>query len=92
MRDQLNSVWRQTGRKPKELRDAIELPQSCYFVWKWFTELHTARGSNGFGLNPISYTEIKSYFDLIDIQPEEWEVNLIKALDNEALAAFNSDK
>lgn len=88
MRDQLNSVWRQTGKKPKELDELLELPQSCLSVWKWFIDLHNARGSNGFGINPITYTEIKSYFDLIDLQPEEWEVTLIKLLDNEALAAY----
>jgi hypothetical protein len=50
--------------------------------------LHNARGSNGFGINPISYTEIKSYFDLIDLKPDDWEVNLIKLFDNEALSAY----
>lgn len=82
------SVWRQTGIKPKELEDVIELPESCIYVWKWFIDLHNARGSNGFGINPISYTEIKSYFDLMDTQPEEWEVILIKLFDNEALQAY----
>jgi hypothetical protein len=81
-------VWRQTGIKPKELEDVVELPESCISVWKWFIDLHSARGSNGFGINPISYTEIKSYFDLIDLQPEDWEINLIKLFDNEALAAY----
>lgn len=50
--------------------------------------MHNARGSSGFGINPIAYTEIKAYFDLMDIQPEEWEVNLIKSFDNEALQAY----
>jgi hypothetical protein len=84
----LNSVWRQTGIKPKELEDVIELPESCFQVWKWFIDLHNSRTSNGFGVNPISYTEIKAYFDLIDIKVEEWEVTLIKLFDNEALSAF----
>jgi hypothetical protein len=50
--------------------------------------LHNTRSSNGFGVNPINYTEIKSYFDLIGVLPEEWEVNLIKRFDYEALAAY----
>lgn len=82
------SVWRQTGIRPKELEDIIELPESCLQVWKWFIDLHNARGSNGFGVNPIPYTEIKAYFDLMEIQPEDWEVNLIKLFDNEALQAY----
>ena len=66
----------------------MELPESCASVWRWFIDLHNARGSNGFGINPINYTEIKAYCDLMDILPEEWEVILIKRLDNEALAAY----
>ena len=88
MRDQLQSVWRQTCIKPKELEDLIELPEGCFQVWKWFIDLHNARGSNGFGINPISYTEIYSYFGLMTIVPEEWEINLIKRFDNEALTAY----
>ena len=84
----MNSVWRQTGIKPKELEDIVELPESCISVWKWFIDLHNARGSNGFGINPISYTEIKSYFDLIDMKPDDWELTLIKSFDNEALIAY----
>ena len=66
----------------------VELPESCYSVWKWFLDLHNARSSNGFGVNPISYTEIKSYFDLIEIKPEDWELELLKKFDASALSAF----
>lgn len=81
-------MWRQTGVKPKELEDLIELPEGYHQVWKFFIDLHNARGSNGFGINPISYTEIKSYFDLMQIQAEDYEVTLIKLFDNEALNAY----
>jgi len=81
-------VWRQTGIKPKELEDLIELPDSCYAVWKWFIDLHNARTSNGFGVNPITYTEMKCYFDLVEIRPEAWELELIKRFDVVALNAF----
>lgn len=88
MRQQLENVWRQTGVKPKELEEIVELPESCYQVWRWFIDLHNTRGSNGFGVNPINYTEIKSYFDLTNIVPEDWELNLIKRFDHEALTAY----
>lgn len=84
----MQSVWRQTGIRPKEFEDLIELPDCCFQVWKWFIDLHNTRGSNGFGINPISFTEIKAYFDLLDIKPEEWELTLIKRFDNEALSAY----
>jgi hypothetical protein len=50
--------------------------------------LHATRTSNGFGANPITYTEMKSYFDLIQVEPEEWEVELIKLFDNIALDEY----
>lgn len=88
MRDQLNSVWKQTGVKPKELEDLIELPESCAQVWKWFIDLNNSRTSNGFGVNPITYSDIKSYLDLINIEIEDWELNLIKKFDNEAMLSY----
>ena len=36
-------------------------------------------------MNPISYTDIYSYFNLISMQPEEWELDLIKILDRKVL-------
>lgn len=76
------------GRKLPELEDLVELPDSMQYVWSWFIELHNARTSNGFGLNPITYADIKAYFDLYDIVPQDWQVQLIKQLDNVALNAF----
>lgn len=58
------------------------------FVWYWFIELHNSRTSSGFGLNPIQYSEIKAYFDLKNIVPEEWEVQLVKKLDAIALEHY----
>lgn len=88
LRDQLNSVWRQTGVKPKELQELKELPESCTQVWKWFIDLNNSRSSNGYGVNPISYSDMKAYFDLIAIEVEDWELELIKRIDNEALKSY----
>jgi hypothetical protein len=82
------SVWRQTGVRPKELEDMLEFPQDMAQVWKFFIDLHNARSSNGFGVNPISYSEMYSYFKLIEIQPHDWEIETIKKLDKVALEAF----
>lgn len=74
------SVWRQTGQRPKELDDILELPDSMHYVWKIFIDLHNTR-SVGFAENPISYSEIKAYSELFNINLEEWEVMLICKLD-----------
>lgn len=89
MRDQLNNVWRQTGIKPKELDELLEIPQSCEHVWKWFIDLNSGRTSNGFGPNPLTYSDIYSYFTLYNMYPDEWELELIKVLDKTALDAIS---
>lgn len=88
MRDQLMSAWRQTGVKPKALDELVEMPSSCFHVWKMFIELNNARGSNGFGVNPISYTEIYSYCKLHAIDIDEWELDLIKEFDKTVLEIY----
>ena len=82
------SAWRQTGVKPKELEEMQEFPKDMSHVWKYFIDLNNARSGNGFGANPISYTEMMSYFQLLDIMPDEWEVDTIRKLDIIALDAF----
>lgn len=64
----------------------VELPSSCEHVWKWFIDLHSARSSSGFGINPISYSDIYSYFNLIGMYPDEWELDLIKIMDRKVLS------
>lgn len=63
----------------------MELPVLFFDVWAWFIELHNARGSNGFGMNPISYSEIKAWSELTDNHPTSEDVRLIKMLDRIAL-------
>ena len=59
----------------------LELEQ----VWRWYCELGSARTSNGFGLNPLSYTEIKAYADLTGVRMTPWEITLLKRLDTVTL-------
>jgi hypothetical protein len=54
----------------------------------WFIDLHSARSSNGYGINPISYTEIDAYFRLNEVIADKWEVDLIRRFDREVLNIF----
>ena len=85
LKDQLLNVERQTGIKPKELQDLVELPEVFSSCWSWFLDLNSARTSGAMAPNPITFTEMKCYFDLMEIQPEPWEVHIIKMLDGIAL-------
>lgn len=66
---------------PKELEEAPELPSVFEYCWHDFLQLHNSRQA-GFSLNCLSYSEIKSYYDLMGINPEPWHVSVIKLFDN----------
>lgn len=87
--DQLRVVWERTGVKPKELDELVELPFSCYTAWEAFAKMNARRTSNGFGINPITYSEIDSYCSLYQLVLEPWELDLICAFDNEALISHS---
>ncbi len=64
----------------------MECPASCTAIWQNFLDLHSSR-SYGMAMNPISYSDIKAYFDLYGQEPENWEIQTIKALDLIAMKA-----
>lgn len=65
-----------------------ELPPEYRFIWEDFLQLNSTRPS-GFGVSPISYSEIKAYSELYGIDFEPWEVTLIKLFDAEAIRFYN---
>jgi hypothetical protein len=79
-RDELLSFERQTGRIPFELRDH-ECPMELAYVWRWFQQLSAARGSNGWGPNPITYREIEAWAGLTGAIITVPEVHLLMELD-----------
>lgn len=57
------------------------MPIAGQHVLHWFLELDGGRSGNGFGADPISYSEIAAWRDLTSARPEVWEVRAIKAMD-----------
>lgn len=82
----LEQIRDRTG-KPQPDLDVPPLPSSCLHVWNWFCQLDGSRQS-GMAPNPISYQEILAFFTLFDVFPEEWEVQLIKDFDSEAMKHY----
>jgi hypothetical protein len=78
----------QSGVKPAELDNLKVLPISCVEVWGWFLELNESRSSSGFGMNPVSYSDVDAFFRLKQITPEVWEIDLIKRFDREVLSVY----
>lgn len=80
----MEAVEKQIKKKPKELEELVSLPSKFNHIWTWFLELNQTRPS-GFGISNITYSEMKAFFELLEIKPEPWEVNFIKMFDNIAI-------
>jgi len=77
-------LQKNTRKVPKELENLVELPHTMLDVWNWFAELNSTRPV-GMAVGAITYTEIKSYFDLLGIDVTPQEVQIIKMLDRVSL-------
>jgi hypothetical protein len=62
--------------------DGPPVPASCRHIWGWFRELAAARGSNGFGPNPISYADIAAWSRLTRTIVRPIEVSVLLHLDH----------
>ena len=51
LRENLESVYRQTGNMPKQL-EPVEMPECLHYLWAWFCELSGGRGYAEFGALP----------------------------------------
>jgi hypothetical protein len=85
LREHLEAVERLTKKRPQQLDNQVELPKSMRECWQWFLSLNNTRPS-GFGASPITYQEIWCYFNLQGIEPEQWEIDIIKMFDNIAMS------
>lgn len=60
-------------------------PNALEHVWGWFKALHAARGSSGFGLNPIGWAELDAFGRVNTLGLTPIETELLLALDRVAL-------
>jgi len=61
-------------------------------VWQAFLRLSSARTSNGFGANPLTYLEIDAFCRLTNQQFSNFELDIIKQLDSLAMKHIQKDK
>lgn len=60
-------------------------------MWEWFLELHGRRGSNGFGANTLSWTDLHAWVFLVQPLIRLAELRMILALDNSWMAMQAED-
>lgn len=58
-----------------------EVPPQAAHLLDWFGELSTGRTSNGFGPNPLTWSDITAWASLTGTDLRPWEVRLLKQLD-----------
>jgi hypothetical protein len=63
----LLAVWKQTGRKPKELEEHGDCPENLLYLWRWFLEIKP----------PLTYTEVHHWQELTGKRLFVWEVKLL---------------
>lgn len=82
---------RQLKKKPPELENLVELPDSMRDYWIWFNRLSNHRPS-GMGISSIPYTEMKAFFDLMGIIPEPYEIEIIELFDRIAIKHYQEQQ
>lgn len=87
MRQNLENAARQLKRKPKELEDLVELPDSFQEYYHWFLRLNNRRPS-GMGISAIPYSEYLAFFQLIGVTPDPYEVEILEVFDSIAIQIF----
>ena len=80
LRDKLEHVRQTTGKHIPEL-DGPDIPSPLAHVWGWFCELDQARTGNGFGANPITFSELQAWSMLTGNHPRPHEIRLLQKLD-----------
>lgn len=72
-----------------ELLEPPDIPLAVEYLWDLFWQLDGGR-SLGFGLSPLSYSDIGWYGLLMEVEFEPWEVKTIKRMDAARLKATES--
>lgn len=91
LRQHLEAVRRATGREPQEL-DVPALPPQAAHLWDIYAQLAAARGSNGFGPNPIGWAELEAWQRLNGFDLSPWEAETLIHIDYAARAALAKDQ
>lgn len=92
MRQHLIGAWERSGKEPARFANAPELPHYLEPLWRDFREMHSSRGSTGFGPAPISFVVIDAWQRVTGIRLKPWQVEAIRRADNAYFASLPKRK
>jgi len=87
LREHLEAIERNTGRPPKRLLGALELPDGVGPLWADFMHLHSRRGSSGFGSARITDHDIEAWQRLHSVTLSGWELEALYKADDAYFAS-----
>jgi len=79
-------VNRSARRLPRSEREPA-FPLHDAYLFHIFQELNASRSHNGFGYNPLSYTELYAYQAMTGQVLNAWQVKMLMRIDQIFLAA-----
>ncbi len=91
MRELLQQVEKQLGRRPKELVPPCEFPDLLKHVWVAFCVLSNQRQSGMSGANPLSFSEIDTWMKLTNSVLKPRDIDLLIRLDQTYMRVANAD-
>lgn len=81
MREHLYAVERQTGETLAALLAAGDPPEETRYLHNWFLRLSNRR-QVGMAAGPLTWPQIESFFRLMRVRADEWELRALELLDN----------
>jgi hypothetical protein len=79
-------VNRRASRLPRSEREP-PFPLHDAYLFGIFQELNASRSHNGFGYNPLTYTEVDAYRRMTGTVLNAWQVKMLMRIDQIFLAA-----
>jgi hypothetical protein len=90
--DNLKAAQVNSGRTPKKLLDRKPPPQEGSYLLGWFQDLGSTRVYTENGPALIPYTEIRAWSKLSRIKLIPWELQVLRAMDNQFLTTWVENK
>jgi len=87
-REHLENIEKQTGRQQIP---EFEIPIEGEHIWNWFWQLSNRR-SQGFGVSPITFSEIKSWLEVRKPIIHDWEIEILTKMDEAFLKGIQETK
>ena len=82
LREHYEALAERTGRTVAEIAGLPDCPHGCELLWRDFMALSASRGSNGFAVLRLSWSEIEAYQRVNRISFAPWEIDAIRRLDS----------